>query len=121
MAVLFAKTMTLAEYRDPHRAAEKAEMLEVWARFALFTLIAQIAAIETGGANQTRDDQLCFAHLRDMVGALAMLCALAAKVKRECAGRMGFTESCTVYRLNTILAKHACVSDTQQFEYFDTS
>ena len=76
--------MTLAQYRDPRAAAEKAEVLEVWSRFALFTLIGQIAAIESSDAQITREDKTSLAHCRAIVGALAMLCALSAKVKRQC-------------------------------------
>ena len=64
MAYVFAKTMTLAQYRDPRRAAEKAEMLEVWSRFALFTLIGQIAALEASGAPRFKEDDItALAHL----------------------------------------------------------
>ena len=86
LAYVFAKTMTLAQYRDRRAAHEKAEMLEMWSRFALFTFIGQIAAIETSGARLSKDDKICLAHCRAIVGALAMLCALAAKVRRESSG-----------------------------------
>ena len=90
MAYMFAKTMTLAQYRDPRRAGEKAEMLQVWSRLALFTLIGEIAALETRGVPCSKEDDFSLSHLRAIIGALAMLCALAAKVKRECAGRAEF-------------------------------
>ena len=99
MAYVFAKTMTLAQYRDPRRAGEKAEMLEVWSRFALFTLIGQIAALEAHGAPQTSGDVRAHEHLRAMVGALAALCLLATKVKQDCIGRiMLFAESLSAER-----------------------
>lgn len=86
-AFAFARTVSLAQYRDARRAAEKAEMLEVWSRFALLSLLSQIAAIETNGSPNTKDDARYLAHLRAIVGALAMLCALAAKVRLENAAR----------------------------------
>ena len=95
MAYVFAKTMTLAQYRDPRRAGEKAEMLEVWSRFALFTLIAQIAALQTKGKEDAQDIE----RLRAIVGALAMLCALAAKVNRECFERARFTVRMMMHKL----------------------
>ena len=87
MAYAFAKTMTLAERRDPRRAAEKAEMLEVWSRVALVTLLGQIAALEAGGHTQAQEDDTALAQCRAIVGALAMLCAVAAKVKCACLER----------------------------------
>ena len=104
-AFAFARTVSLAQYRDARRAGEKAEMLEVWARFALFSLLSQIAALKTNGSPNTKDDARYLAHLRAIVGALAMLCLLAAKVKRESAGRINvFASSDSVKRCRRIRA-----------------
>ena len=121
MAYVFAKTMTLAQYRDPRRAAEKAEMLELWSRFAVFTLIGQIAALESSGVSRSKDDDLALSHLRGLVGALAMLCALAAKVKRECLGRAGSAEQCDHRYAPPNISARSCVNPSLQFNYFDTS
>ena len=89
MAFAFGKAMTLAQKFDPRAAAENAEMLEVWSRFAVFTLIGQVAAIEANGAAETKEDTRALAHCRAIIGALAALCLLAAKVKRRCLQQLG--------------------------------
>ena len=94
MAYLFAKTMTLAQYRDPRGAMEKAEMLGVWSRFALFTLIGQI-------------------------GALAMLRALAAKVKRECFERVGVISHAPLHEIEDCQASSA--TPITDIGYLDSS
>ncbi len=107
MAYLFAKTMTLAQYRDPRRAIEKAEMLGVWSRFALFTLIGQIGALESRSAPLSKQDKTSLAHCRAIVGALAMLCVLAAKVKRECFERVGVVSLAPLHEIEDYQASSA--------------
>ena len=88
IAEAFARGILRAKKFDPARAAEEAAQLEVWSRCALFTLLGEIAAIETSDTGLSKQDSKDLAHAKGIVGALAMLCALAAKVKRGCAVRM---------------------------------
>ena len=120
-AFAFARTVSLAQYRDARRAAEKAEMLEVWSRFALFSLLSQIAALETNGTPHAKDDTRYLAHLRAIVGALAMLCLLAAKMKRESAGRINvFASSESVKRYGRIRALRADPEPIQSSWFLDS-
>ena len=117
VAYAIGKTMTLAQYRDPRRASDIAEMLEVWTRFAIFTLIGQIAVLDANCEEDAKD----ISHLRGIVGALAMLCALAGKVRWECAGRMGHASAETsrspvpAIPMHATFLKSMCV-----FDYFDS-
>ena len=78
------RTMNMVAKFNPMRAAREAEQLELWSRFALFALLDQIAAL---GPPQTQEDAATSSRLYAIAGALAALNLLAAKVRRECAGR----------------------------------
>ncbi len=120
-AFAFARTVSLAQYRDARGAAEKAEMLEVWSRFALLSLLSQIAALETNGSPNTKDDARYLAHLRAIVGALALLCLLSAKIKRESAGRVNvFASSDSVKRCRRIRALGADLQPIQSPWFLDS-
>lgn len=118
----FAYGVSLTKKFDPPRAAREAAKLEVWTRFALFSLIAEIAAIETGDTPLSLQDRTHLSHARGIVGALAMLCALAAKMKRGSLARMnGFVHGA----VNQSPARHNRVAALPQqhvdISYLDSS
>ena len=82
-----ARALLLASRCDPRRAAHEAALLETWTRLALFMLLGEIAAIQAGSA-LTKDDQRALSECQVIVGALAGLCLLCAKVQRGCARRI---------------------------------
>ena len=86
MAFVDARQLALFQKIDRARAAHLAELLEIWTRLAMFMLIAQVAALKPN----CKEDEIHISHLRGIIGTLAMLCAFAAKVKRQCARGMGF-------------------------------
>ena len=112
-AMGFARRVALAKKFDPVRAAREAEQLEVWARFCLFTLIGQIASLEANGAALSKEDRKLLSHCRAIAGALAMLCLLAAKMKRDSAGRIGLKLLGTPHNVE-------CIDHNSDFDWANT-
>jgi len=81
------RQMSLENKRDPRAAVQTAEMLEVWLRFALFTLVGELAALQADGEDHWRhSDEV--QYLRQITAVLAALALLTAKIKREASGRL---------------------------------
>lgn len=87
MALAHARDLSRVEMFDPQRAAFKAEMLEVWLRFILFTLVAQLGAM-IAETDDPDDPDLLYLH--KIAVCLAMTLVLVGHLKRKCLRRPGF-------------------------------
>jgi len=88
MAVAMGRKMSLETKRDPRAAVQTAERLEVWLRFALFTLVGELAALHADGEDHWHHSEEV-QYLRQITGALAALALLTAKIKRGAVKRLG--------------------------------
>lgn len=71
-----------AQKINPRAGLHKAGMLELWLRFALFTLVRELGRLHKEGEdNAGHSDELKF--LRQITGCFAALALLIAKMKRE--------------------------------------
>ena len=88
-AVLHAREVSLCVKIDPARGVIKAEMLEVWLRFALLTLVGELARLNADGEDHAQySDEI--QHLRQIAAALAGTLIIVARMKRQCLSQLGF-------------------------------
>ena len=87
IVVALAREIALLEKFDPQRGALKAEMLEVWLRFALFNLVAQVAALH---AEAEDPDDPNIHYLHKIAVCLSMLLVIVGHLKRKCLARSRF-------------------------------
>jgi len=118
IAMTLARGVAMTKKFDPARAAKEAAQLEVWTRCAIFALLGEIAALEAGEAPLSKQDKVHLFHARGTVGALAMLCALAAKMRRESLGAAGFAAR-TLHEVDENQAPSAII--IRNIGYLDSS
>jgi len=113
--------MTLTEKFDPRRAVQQAEMLDVWLRLAMFTLLGELGALHASSKDKSEHAEE-IANLLPIAGAFAGLILLAAKVKRDCLARMS-SVPCYDTRMPNMLSQslNSRALLGSDFVYYDTS